>query len=94
MKLLLKVEFSDHHPLTISFNGHYHGTFSKPFKFSCAWLTHLTNRDMVKNSWHEKNVFLSNISRLKENLSRWKRDVSGETQVKRKMFLARIGGIQ
>ncbi|RZB83991.1 hypothetical protein D0Y65_032446 [Glycine soja] len=68
VKVLSRVDFLDHHPLTISLHADYNGPGIKPFRFECAWLTHPSFMDVASNVWENNGPFHANSEKLKSTL--------------------------
>lgn len=94
VRVLPRIDFSDHHPLLIEPFGVVTNFRNKPFRFERHWQVHPLYNDVIKNCWREDLSIMVNISNMEEALKLWKRNVFGDKNRKKKRLLARIGGIQ
>lgn len=94
VKVLPRVDFSDHHPLLICpFGITLHKSIPR-FRFQSAWVTHATYMGTVKERWNAADDLPSNLLSLEQVLSDWQRNTYGSTQLQKRHLLTRINGIQ
>lgn len=94
VKNLPRVNFSDHHPILITLHEESNREYIRPFRFECAWLLHSNFKENLKASWKSEESLSSNISKLKESLGSWRKEIFGSIQANKRKLLARICGIQ
>lgn len=94
VKVLPRVDFSDHHPLLILPFGNMRGVLPSIFRFESAWLVHENFTDAVQSGWEKELSVPDNLNKLTTVLSTWKTNVYGSTRKRKRQLLNRIGGIQ
>ncbi|PNX94787.1 hypothetical protein L195_g017967 [Trifolium pratense] len=94
VKVLPRIEFSDHHPIIIMLQGIQPMTRKSKFRFEKAWMYHTSYADLVKQHWHKENELPNKVTYMAAELSKWKRDVFGSIQKRKADLMARINGIQ
>ncbi|XVE73207.1 hypothetical protein DITRI_Ditri11bG0098600 [Diplodiscus trichospermus] len=86
---------SDHHPILVrygrkrEFNGE-----NKPFRFLAPWLTHPNFKNFVETTWENGVGFIEALKDFVEKVQVWNRDVFGNIFKRKRVLLARLGGIQ
>jgi len=85
---------SDHTPLLLSLSGRMANKRMSTFKFQAAWFTHKGLAEVIKSSWDSKAHIMTNVSHLTDVLAKWNKDTFGNIFHKKKIVLARLGGIQ
>lgn len=94
VKVLPRVDFSDHHPLAIfPYGQQVHGS-TPPFRFVSAWMTHPSFKEVVEQHWLNDRECLQNVKHMEAIFNDWKNNVFGNVRARKKSLLARIGGIQ
>lgn len=81
VRVLPRVDFSDHHPILISLQGMTCHFVNKPFKFESAWMTHGSFFDTVKHAWDDGKPLSVNIVNTEEVLKRWNIDTFGSVKI-------------
>jgi hypothetical protein len=71
VRVLMRVEFSDHHPLLICPYGSGVHNHAYSFKFESAWLVDDSYNDLVQNSWTENEDMQVNLANLTTNFKDW-----------------------
>jgi hypothetical protein len=94
VKVLPRVNFSDHHPLLIALYGDVCVPRIHYFKFESAWLLEESYDDMLKACWKDTTSIKENLTTLSHDIQEWKNITVGNVANKKKHLLARIGGIQ
>lgn len=51
VKVLMRVEFSDHHLILINLKEENYGRYENPFRFENVWLTNDTYGAMLRYVW-------------------------------------------
>ncbi|XP_058765200.1 uncharacterized protein LOC131638650 [Vicia villosa] len=72
VKVLVRVEFSDHHPILINFCEDKVLHKNRPFRFENAWMLNDTYDTMLKESWRGENSFLKNLQNVVDGIETWK----------------------
>lgn len=71
VKVLTRLDFSDHHPLLISLNEQVSRRVSKPFKFECAWVLEDTYNDMINRTLDDNRSLQSNLKEVRVQDDHW-----------------------
>jgi hypothetical protein len=94
VKVLPRLDFSDHHPILISLFRHFHVGGARAFRFESAWQLDKSYNDMLAACWDKNIPVHDNLQALQHNIKEWK-FLSFDTVIERKKeLMARIGGIQ
>ncbi|XP_045810455.1 uncharacterized protein LOC123904892 [Trifolium pratense] len=94
VKVLPRVNFSDHHPLLIALYGFDHVHRPRYFKFESAWLLEESYMGMLEACWSGPVSIKERLSQLAHGIKEWN-DITVERVMKQKRkLLGRIGGIQ
>jgi hypothetical protein len=75
VKVLPRIDFSDHHLILIMLQGIHHTQRKNKFRFEKAWMYHDTYKDLVKHQWNKNDALPHNISHMEVELNKWKRNV-------------------
>ncbi|MCH83403.1 hypothetical protein A2U01_0004223, partial [Trifolium medium] len=94
VKVLPRLEFSDHHPLLIVPIGEAHPRIPRQFKFESAWLLDESYSDMLREHWNDDALVSDNLSEIKSNVHQWKTNTFDKILIKKKRIMARLDGIQ
>jgi hypothetical protein len=94
VKVLPRIDFSDHHPILIMLQGIHHTQRKNKFRFEKAWMYHDTYKDLVKHQWNKNDALPHNISHMEVELNKWKRNVFGSIHKRKTDLMNRINGIQ
>lgn len=94
VKVLTRVDFSDHHPILINLHGSDGGRETRPFRFESAWVTHSDFARMMKEAWHPNGGLEDKLVSMKDHLRGWSHNVFGSVKKKKRQLLARLDGIQ
>jgi hypothetical protein len=94
VKVLTRLEFSDHHPILISPREAPHPVAPRQFKFESAWLVDSKYQEMLKNSWKREDKIVNNLQNVERNIREWKFQHFDQILHKKKQLMARIKGIQ
>lgn len=94
IRVLTRVEFSDHHPIMISLNGNYTERSPKPFRFESAWMVEYGYMDRMKGFWSNKDDLLHNLQRIVNDPTDWKKCSVQHVQRAKRGIVARLHGIQ
>ncbi|XP_019160483.1 PREDICTED: uncharacterized protein LOC109157057 [Ipomoea nil] len=85
---------SDHAPLLIRLDTGSRRGSSAHFKLQAAWLADGGFRDVVIQAWNPARSMPESVKAVQTELTAWNKDVFGSIAVRKKILLARIGGIQ
>jgi hypothetical protein len=94
VKVLPRVDFSDHHPILIDMCGVYVPNREKLFRFECAWTMHPKFDDDFKSWWKQEQDLISNLTEVEAQLKSWKVNTYGSILKRKKEIHSRLGGIQ
>ncbi|MCH86446.1 hypothetical protein A2U01_0007303, partial [Trifolium medium] len=94
VKVLPRVDFSDHHPLLIETIGTKNNAAPKQFRFESAWLLDESYQDVLKRNWKHDLKVVENLASLQNDFKRWKLFTIDQVIMKKKEIMARLGGIQ
>jgi hypothetical protein len=94
VKVLPRLDFSDHHPLLICpFDG-THVSAPKQFRFESAWLMDASFHRMLETTWSNQNSVCKNLQDVRDNIDIWKFESFDQVRKEKKELVDRIGGIQ
>ncbi|KAK4262419.1 hypothetical protein QN277_027981 [Acacia crassicarpa] len=95
LQVLPRTTFSDHNPLCLCF-GNNSGLQAggKPFRFEAMWLTHDNYGEFLSNNWPAEDEINSALSRFKDSVEIWNKDIFGFVEKKIHIIMRRLGGIQ
>lgn len=71
VKVLTRLDFSDHHPLLISLNEQVSRRVSKSFKFECTWVLEDTYNDMINTTLDDNGSLQSNLKEVRVRDDHW-----------------------
>ncbi|XP_058762932.1 uncharacterized protein LOC131636306 [Vicia villosa] len=94
IKVLPRVNFSDHHPILIALNRDYYDNGGRQFRFKSAWLMENNYADRVRGFWRHGEDIMSNLNKIKSDAKEWKQWSVNNVQRAKKRILARLKGIQ
>jgi hypothetical protein len=94
VKVLPRVDFSDHHPILIDMCGVYVPNREKLFRFECAWTMHPKFDGDFKSWWKQEQDLISNLTEVEAQLKSWKVNTYGSILKREKEIHSRLGGIQ
>jgi hypothetical protein len=94
VKVLPRIDFSDHHPLLIEPFGKQHNVAPKQFRFESAWLLEEYYHDMLRKNWKNELTIVSNLCNVKQDFRNWKLYSIDQVVMKKREIMARLGGIQ
>jgi hypothetical protein len=72
VKVLTRLNFSDHHPLLITPMNAPHPVAPRQFRFESAWLLDNSYNEMLSNSWKRNQTVVDNLSTVQNKLKQWK----------------------
>ncbi|PNX94494.1 ribonuclease H, partial [Trifolium pratense] len=94
VKVLPRVNFSDHHPLLIDLFGSGNFQCLRNFKFESAWLLEESYVAMLESCWDGTSPIYEQLTNLTQAIKEWKNISIEKVNIKKRELLARIGGIQ
>lgn len=94
VKVLPRVNCSDHHPILIKIDGLSTPFANRPFRFESAWLTHSSFFELVRQKWNSNADCCTNLSILSHDLRSWNNNIFGHILKRKRCILARLDGIQ
>ncbi|KAK2417953.1 hypothetical protein QL285_040194 [Trifolium repens] len=94
VKVLPRIEFSDHHPIIIMLHGIPVAKQQGKFRFEKAWMFHPTYTEFVKGHWQAKTTLPERVNHMADEFGKWKKNVFGNIYIQKSDLMARINGIQ
>jgi hypothetical protein len=94
VKVLTRVEFSDHHPILISPKDTSYIKAPRQFRFKSAWLLDSTYKTMLTTSWKDEISVTNNLVNVQRGIPQWKLQNIDQVFIKKKELMARLAGIQ
>ncbi|XP_058755237.1 uncharacterized protein LOC131628419 [Vicia villosa] len=94
VKVLTRVEFSDHHPIMIALTNSSHERIPKPFWFESAWMVDNKYIDRLRGFWNKQDDFMKNLQRVESDANEWKSCSVQHVQKVKRCIMARLQGIQ
>ncbi|XP_058778740.1 uncharacterized protein LOC131652797 [Vicia villosa] len=94
VKVLMRVEFSDHHPILICLKEDTRNVYEKKFRFENAWLTNETYDSMLKDSWNTGDSIGNNLKRVVEGIDKWKFANFDKVKDQKRELIRRLEGVQ
>jgi hypothetical protein len=94
VKVLMRVEFADHHPLLICPYGTGTARHYNNFRFESAWLVDNAYDELVTNNWDGNVDIHSNLSNLTTTLQNWNYNFFQRVIHKKRELFNRLSGIQ
>jgi hypothetical protein len=94
VKVLARLDFSDHHPLLITPKNVPHPIAPRQFRFESAWLMDNTYKEMMEASWKIDQNVVSNLVNVRNELGKWKFQTFDQVLRMKKHLMARIDGVQ
>ncbi|CAL1393437.1 unnamed protein product [Linum trigynum] len=87
---------SDHHPILTSLGnqGVHLSSFSRPFKFEGAWLTHESYDTFLSNNWDSQAPLQEALQDMATKLSQWNQSTFGNIYRRKRRLMSRIQGIK
>jgi hypothetical protein len=70
VKVLPRIDFSDHHPILIMLQGIHHTKHKNKFRFEKAWMYHAKYKELVKHQWNKNDALSHNISHMEVELNK------------------------
>lgn len=84
VKVIPRVDFSDHHPILISLQLLILGPLlSRPFRFESAWMTHDSFQSTIRECWSNSRSVPQNISMTEDVLRNWTFNTFGSIKLKK-----------
>ncbi|WJX64016.1 hypothetical protein P8452_48843 [Trifolium repens] len=94
VKVLPRLDFSDHHPILISPREAPHPVAPRQFKFESAWLGEANYQDMLKTCWKRRDSIANNLHSVEREIKIWKYQHLDQVLHIKKELMARIAGVQ
>ncbi|KAI5410175.1 hypothetical protein KIW84_055599 [Lathyrus oleraceus] len=93
VKVIVRVNFSDHHHILATLKDNGRRNTTRAFKFECSWVIKETYEDMIKQTWNDNINLVNNLLRVRRKASDWNLQTIRSIQIKNKILLRRINGI-
>ncbi|GAU43826.1 hypothetical protein TSUD_399190 [Trifolium subterraneum] len=94
VKVLTRVDFSDHHPILIVPFEVPRFKVPRQFKFESAWIIEDSYFDMLHKTWNHNDIMEKNLFHLQDLIKTWKEATIDQVIYKKKEIMARLNGIQ
>ncbi|XP_058762861.1 uncharacterized protein LOC131636243 [Vicia villosa] len=94
VKVLTRVEFSDHHPILISLYEECYSYQQRPFRFETAWIMNETYVNMLHDSWKEDNSIINNLKNVVDGIENWKFNSFDQIKRIKSALIRRLNGVQ
>jgi hypothetical protein len=94
VKVLTRLDFSDHHPILISPIQVPHLTAERQFRFESAWLLEDNYENMLQSSWNQDEAIINNLNTVMTNIREWKFHTFEQILRQKKEIIGRLNGIQ
>ncbi|XP_058784670.1 uncharacterized protein LOC131659504 [Vicia villosa] len=94
VKVLARVEFSDHHPILVNLREEQSHWRERPFRFENAWLNNDSYNSMLKEVWKKDSNVEGNLKNVVDGIKKWKLDSFDEIKRTKNSIMRKLGGIQ
>ncbi|PNX69377.1 hypothetical protein L195_g056686 [Trifolium pratense] len=94
VKVLPRLDFSDHHPILISPIDGSHPIASKQFRFESAWLLEDSYMSMLKDCWKGDFDINHKLHNFQRDVKNWKWATLDQVLRQKKLIMARLAGVQ
>lgn len=84
VKVLPKVDYSDHHPILACTKGWGQAFGPRNFRFESAWLVDNSYSDLIRKTWDGEKDCSDNLNKLEGVLKGWSKDTFGKVKAKKK----------
>jgi hypothetical protein len=91
VKVLTRLDYSDHHPILISPKEAPHLVAHKIFRFESAWMTDGKYTDMLHQSWNSVGSIVTNLTNVERNIKNWKFQTFDQVLHQKRVLMGRIG---
>jgi len=93
LRVLGRLNFSDHHPLLIYLKGDIQYVAPKQFRFESAWLLEKSYNDMLAGCWNINSDISQNLVNFQREVKEWKWNTLDVLLSRKKRIMMRIEGI-
>ncbi|XP_058733621.1 uncharacterized protein LOC131605261 [Vicia villosa] len=94
VKVLPRVDFSDHHPILVEPFGDFFLSQKRPFRFESVWMLNETYKSMLQEAWQEEQSILVNLGNVTRGIDKWKFDSFDKIKHMKKVLMRRLEGVQ
>jgi hypothetical protein len=94
VKVLPRIDFSDHHPIIIMLQGITPLMKKSKFRFEKAWMYHPSYTELIQQHWKNGNALPDKVINMTDKFVKWKREVFGSINKRKADLMARLNGIQ
>ncbi|CAJ2673329.1 unnamed protein product [Trifolium pratense] len=94
VKVLTRLDFSDHHPILISPKEVPHPSAPRQFKFESAWLLEEEYDSMLRQCWNSDSTVIENLTNAEREIKAWRFHSIDDVLYKKRELMARIKGTQ
>lgn len=94
VKVLTRVEFSDHHPIMIILHSSKYEKYQKPFRFESAWMVKHNYLKTLKGYWKQNEGLPHNLKCIELDATEWKNWSVNHVQRMKRGIMTRLHGIK
>ncbi|WJX47132.1 hypothetical protein P8452_33857 [Trifolium repens] len=94
VKVLTRLDFSNHHPILIAPIHVPHLVAERQFRFESAWLLEDKYDNMLQQSWNKDGVITHNLINVMRNIKEWKFQSLDHIMHEKRKLIGRLNGIQ
>lgn len=93
VKVLTRVDFSDHHPILIYLNKEHNTKTEKRFCLESAWIVGEKYQEEIEKILRKDLNMDANLSEIREDISSWKINTFDKVLIQKKELMAKLAGI-
>ncbi|XP_058769166.1 uncharacterized protein LOC131643032 [Vicia villosa] len=93
-QVLMRIDFSDHHPLLIRTMGRNTKSSEPCFRFESAWTLHKEYQHMIQSNWQNDVHIISNLQNIRQGFKKWKFHTFQQILRQKSYIMKRLEGIQ
>lgn len=94
VKVLIRVDFSDHHPILIKLYEDNQIYRERPFCFENAWIMHESYQGMLQDVWRDDQTFTHNLKNVVDGIHSWKFETFDQIKRTKRLLIRRLEGVQ
>ncbi|XP_058767392.1 uncharacterized protein LOC131641086 [Vicia villosa] len=93
IKVLPRVDFSDHHPIMINLTNSMNVQGPRRFRFESAWMVDENYKNRLVGIWKKEESLKNNLKLVEDDTSNWKCNSLNHMQQAKKQIMARLNGV-
>ncbi|XP_058783537.1 uncharacterized protein LOC131658240 [Vicia villosa] len=94
VQVLVRVDFSDHHPILINLQDNPPRVQKRNFRFESAWLMHDSYQPMLHEVWQKDQPLIQNLRNVVKGIEHWKFESFDQVKRMKKRLMRRLEGVQ